>query len=99
MNPGRLPFLHALRLLLFALAALAWLAATSFAQAAGKPLGFDDARHLLNRTSFAAGSDEITAFAKLTREQAVERLLAETRMRTVTAPPAWINEPFQSPRR
>jgi uncharacterized protein (DUF1800 family) len=47
------------------------------AQAAA-PLGFDDARHLLNRTSWAASPDEILAFAQLTREQAVDRLFAWT---------------------
>jgi len=62
-------------------------------------LGFDDARHLLNRTSFAANPEEINAFARLTREQAVDRLLAGGRNPPVTPPPSWTGEPFQSPRR
>jgi len=66
---------------------------------AAAPLGFDDARHLLNRTSFAAGVEDISAFAGLTREQAVERLFAWTRNPPATPPPAWVNEPFESPRR
>ena len=69
------------------------------AQAASAPLGFDDARHLLNRTSFAANLDDINAFAGLTREQAVERLLSWTRNPPVTPPPAWVTEPFESQRR
>jgi len=69
------------------------------AHAASGPLGFDDARHLLNRTSFAASPEEISAFGRLTREQAVERLLASIRGTTVTPPPAWVNEPFLSLRR
>src|SRR6185295_15157349 len=72
--------------------------AASAAHAAGA-LGFDDARHLLNRTGFAAGAEEIRAFAGLTRGEAVDRLLGGTRTATVTAPPAWTGEPFQSPRR
>ncbi|MGH8621444.1 MAG: DUF1800 domain-containing protein, partial [Burkholderiales bacterium] len=62
-------------------------------------LGFDDARHLLNRTSFAAGPAEIEAFAGLTRERAVDRLLSGTGKPAVTAPPAWTGEPFESLRR
>jgi len=68
------------------------------AQAADTPLGFDHARHLLNRTSFAAGPAEIEAFAVLTREQAVDRLLSWTQP-PVTPPPAWTSAPFESPRR
>ena len=62
-------------------------------------LGFDDARHLLNRTSFAAGPADIEAFAGLTREQAVERLLSWAGKPAVTPPPAWADEPFESLRR
>ena len=63
------------------------------------PLGFDDARHLLNRTSFAASPADIEAFAGLTREQAVDRLLSWTGKPAVTPPPAWADEPFESLRR
>lgn len=68
-----------------------------FAQAAA--LGFDDARHLLNRTSFAAGPADIETFAALTREQAVDRLLSWTGKPAVTPPPPWMGEPFESLRR
>ena len=66
---------------------------------AAAPLGFDDARHLLNRTSFAASIDDINAFSRLTRAQAVDQLLASTANNTVaTLAPAWSNN-FESPRR
>ncbi len=52
-------------------------------------MGFDDARHLLNRTSFAAQTNEIDDYAKLTREQAVDRLLSETRRTAAYPAPTW----------
>jgi len=54
---------------------------------AAMPMGFDEARHLLNRTSFAANVDDIEAFAKLTRAQAVDQLLAWTASTKVMTPP------------
>src|SRR5262245_50135462 len=68
----------------------------SLAAAGNAPLGFDDARHLLNRTSFAASPQEIAAFGKLTREEAVERLLGAAGTSAATPPPEWTGEPFQS---
>ncbi len=56
---------------------------------AASPMGFDEARHLLNRTSFAAQVGEINEFAKLTRAEAVDRLLAETRRQASYPAPAW----------
>lgn len=78
---------------------LALAVAASFAHAANGVLGFDDARHLLNRTSFAANPDDINAYSGLTRGQAADRLLAGTRDSTVTPSPPWVNEPYLSPRR
>jgi len=66
--------------------------------AVAAPMGFEEARHLLNRTSFAANVDDIESFAKLTRAQAVDQLLAWTGGKVGTAAPAWIND-FESPRR
>jgi len=66
--------------------------------AVGAPMGFDEARHLLNRTSFAAGPDDIKRFAQLTRAQAVDQLLASTTTRSKTPPPDWAST-FESPRR
>ena len=73
--------------------------ATASTAVAAEPLGFDGARHLLNRTSFAANVDDVAAFARLTREQAADRLLAWTAKPRVTPPPAWADEPYESPRR
>jgi len=70
----------------------------SFALAAGAPLGFDDARHLLNRTGFSATPTEIDAYAGLSREQAMDRLLADVGRPAATPPPAWAAG-FESPRR
>jgi uncharacterized protein (DUF1800 family) len=53
------------------------------------PIGFDAARHLLGRTSFAAQPHEIAAFAKLTRIEAVDRLLAETTRQASYPAPQW----------
>jgi uncharacterized protein (DUF1800 family) len=78
--------------------ALAALTTASFALASGAPLGFDDARHLLNRTGFSATPGEIDAYAGLTREQAVDRLLAGAGRPAATPPPAWVTG-FESPRR
>ena len=72
--------------------------AAAFAIAASAPLGFDDARHLLNRTGFSATPDEIDAYAPLTREQAADRLLSGVGGPATTPPPAWAGG-FESPRR
>jgi uncharacterized protein (DUF1800 family) len=66
---------------------VALLIATSLASAAQR-LGIDDARHLLVRTSFAAAPAEVEAFARLTRNEAVERLLASARLEPSTRPEA-----------
>ncbi|MCC7483511.1 MAG: DUF1800 domain-containing protein [Burkholderiales bacterium] len=80
--------------------ALCLLAALSPAGAcAGDALGFDDARHLLNRTGFAASPAEITAFARLTRAEAADRLLAKVPPEALTPPPDWSGAPFESLRR
>ncbi len=65
---------------------------------AAAPMGFDEARHLLNRTSFAANVGDIEAFAKLTRAQAVDQLLGWTAGTVATPAPGWINT-YESPRR
>lgn len=53
------------------------------------PMGFDEARHLLNRTSFAAQIGDIERFAQLTRAQGVDQLLAETRRQAAYPAPVW----------
>ena len=64
--------------------------------AAAAPMGFDEARHLLNRTSFAAGLSDIESYARLTRVQAVDLLLGLTGASPVTPPPSWVGE-YESP--
>ena len=56
-------------------------------------LGLDDARHLLNRTGFAASQADIAAFAKLTRAGAADKLLKAVQTVATQNPPAWVNEP------
>jgi uncharacterized protein (DUF1800 family) len=68
------------------------------AVAAGVPMGFDEARHLLNRTSFAASVEDIESFSRLSREQAVDQLLSWTGGKVGTPAPAWVGE-FDSLRR
>lgn len=58
------------RMLVAAAAALAWCAPVL----AG--MGADDARHLLGRTGFGAAPEDIAVFSRLSREAAVDRLLA-----------------------
>ncbi|HVE51584.1 MAG TPA: DUF1800 domain-containing protein [Casimicrobiaceae bacterium] len=51
--------------------------ASAIASATPSALGEEDARHLLARTGFGPTAREVAAFATLTREQAIERLLAD----------------------
>lgn len=62
-----------------------------------QPLGMDDARHLLNRTGFAANPPEITEFSRLTRTAAVNRLLEWTHRAPVVPPPDWTQAAYQRP--
>lgn len=73
------------------------LSATTLVHAAG--IGYDSARHLLNRTGFAASEKEINTYAELTREAAIDRLLAQILTQAQTEPPAWIKDPIISPRK
>jgi uncharacterized protein (DUF1800 family) len=52
-------------------------------------MGIEDSRHLLARTSFAAQPSEIADYAKLSRVQAVDRLLAETGRQASFPAPEW----------
>jgi uncharacterized protein (DUF1800 family) len=61
-------------------------------------MGAEEARHLLNRTGFDAQLREIDEYAKLTRREGVERLLAGIRTEARTPPPAWAKE-WTDPRR
>ena len=72
-----------------ALVSLVLAASVATAQPSMAGMGFDQARHLLNRTSFAAQTSEIDDYAQLTREQAVDRLLSETRRTAAYPAPTW----------
>lgn len=60
-------------------------------------IGAAGARHLLNRTGFSASQFEVVTFARLTREQAAERILQSTVTVAQTAPPSWADAPFTLP--
>jgi uncharacterized protein (DUF1800 family) len=70
-------------------AALLALAATIVSAA---PMGESDARHLLARTGFGPTAAEVREYARLSRQEAIGKLLAETRTTSVTQPPAWTSE-------
>ena len=57
-------------------------------------MGIEDARHLLGRTGFGATVDEIRRYSALSREQAVEQLLAGARREASVLPPEWVGEPL-----
>src|SRR4051794_10321661 len=59
---------------------------------AATAMGFDEARHLLSRTTFGATPAEIGALEALDYNSAVERLLANWHAHALTAAPSWINE-------
>ncbi|HKE39050.1 MAG TPA: DUF1800 domain-containing protein [Casimicrobiaceae bacterium] len=66
--------------------------ASAAAPTASGALGYDGARQLLTRTGFGATQTEIERYAAMTREQAVRKLLAETRTTAVTPPAAWTSD-------
>lgn len=70
---------------------ISMLAVSSFA------LEIVETKHLLGRTQFGVSVDELEAYAPLTREEAVERLLAGIRSSSVVPPLDWITEQRISP--
>ena len=56
-------------------------------------LEFEEARHLLARTSFGGTPADIEVLRPLTYEAAVDYLLNGVRQQPRTAAPAWVNEP------
>lgn len=56
------------------------------------PMGADDARHLLNRAGFGATPREIYEFSRLSREQAVDRLLSGAVTTAATPLPDAVDE-------
>jgi uncharacterized protein (DUF1800 family) len=71
---------------------LAAAASITSAGALAQGMGPEDARHLLNRTGFDAQLREIDDYARLTRREAVERLLAGVHTTARTSAPAWVKE-------
>jgi uncharacterized protein (DUF1800 family) len=56
-------------------------------------IGFDDARHLLNRTGFGATVDDVAQFSKLSWDQAVDQILDGTSTTPHTDLPYWADGP------
>ncbi|MGF6993421.1 DUF1800 domain-containing protein [Paraburkholderia sp. GAS32] len=56
-------------------------------------LDADDARFFLTRVGFAPDSGEVAQYVGLTREQAVDKVLATARTEAVTPLPEWVLEP------
>lgn len=80
---------------IFAGAAL--FAASLLATQPAAALSPDEARHLAGRTGFGPTAAEIQALLPLTREQAVDALLAGIRTTPTVAPPDWVNLPPTEP--
>ena len=57
-------------------------------------LDADDARFFLTRVGFAPDSNEVAQYVGLTREQAVDKVLATARTEAVTPLPDWVLEPI-----
>ena len=53
---------------------------------------FDEARHLLSRTSFSANTDSIARLLTLSRQEAVDSLLNQDASLNEIQPPVWIYE-------
>jgi len=68
------------------------IAGATLAQAAGAPMGYDDARHLLARTGFGPTDAEVRLYAAMPRGDAVARLLREVRTSASTPPPAFASD-------
>jgi uncharacterized protein (DUF1800 family) len=62
------------------------------------PMGEVDARHLLNRAGFGATPRDVADYARLSHDQAVERLLGGATTVAQAPPPEWVSEPIVPPR-
>jgi uncharacterized protein (DUF1800 family) len=83
----------------FLMALFGTLALAGIGAAQAQGIGVDGARHLLNRTGFAASESEIQSFSRLTREQATDRIMKGALTVAITPPPRWIDEPIIPPYR
>jgi uncharacterized protein (DUF1800 family) len=59
---------------------------------ASTAIDFDEARHLLSRTTLGATPAEVEALQSQDYASAVDRLLAGVRRDAITPPPAWLDE-------
>lgn len=59
---------------------------------AAATMDFDEARHLLSRTTFGATPAEIRALEAQDYVATVDRLLSNVRRDAITPPPGWLNE-------
>src|SRR5258708_10248045 len=71
-------------------------AASAVSPAEQDILDADDARFFLTRVGFAPNSGEVAQYVGLTREQAVDKVLATVRTEAVTPLPDWVLEPIQT---
>ncbi|MFL9983312.1 DUF1800 domain-containing protein [Paraburkholderia sediminicola] len=69
-------------------------AASAVSPAEQDILDADDARFFLTRVGFAPNSGEVAQYIGLTREQAVDKVLATVRTEAVTPLPDWVLEPI-----
>ncbi|MBS0538252.1 MAG: DUF1800 domain-containing protein [Proteobacteria bacterium] len=65
---------------------------------ASQSMGFDEARHLLLRTSFGPTPSDIQALASMDYAAAVDRLVGAPRRAAATPAPRWVNEGLKSVR-
>lgn len=77
---------------------LFWLTLLLFNAAAALALSPADARHLLERTGFGVSPGEMREMLPLTWEQAVDRLLLQTRTTPRVAPPELVSEQPPDPK-
>jgi uncharacterized protein (DUF1800 family) len=57
-------------------------------------ISFEEARHLLGRTGFGGGWEQIQAFESMNYSDAVNAILNQTRTQPLTPPPEWVNAPL-----
>jgi uncharacterized protein (DUF1800 family) len=65
---------------------------------ADQAMGFDEARHLLSRTSFGPVPQDVQTLSSLDYGAAVDRLLANPRRTALTPAPGWVNEGLKNVR-
>ncbi len=90
---GRRGFMEAAAAFSAGMSANLWMAPPARAASA---MGFDDARHLLARTSFGVTPAEIRALESIDYPVAVDRLLDSPRRVAISSAPAWVGRDRQN---